>query len=65
MTEFRRTYTCAGCHGDFEKTRTEEECLEEVREVFGREMNPDDDVLVCDDCFQEIMGRLAERGFTN
>ena len=48
-------YTCSACGHTFLKSQTDEEAFEEFNDSF-----PDEDieegVLVCDDCYNEIMG---------
>lgn len=48
-------YRCSHCHKVFEKGWTEEEAAEELSETFGDIETPDCDI-VCDDCYNKIMG---------
>lgn len=48
-----KTFTCARCGQTFGKTRTDDECREEMESHFG--FVPDEDIaIICDDCFQAI-----------
>ncbi len=46
-------YTCAICGGIFEKARTDEEALEESRQIFG-DIPKEEMEIVCDDCYEKI-----------
>lgn len=45
--------TCERCSLIFTPANSEEEVKDEFKQLFGREPNSDD-VMVCDDCFQEL-----------
>lgn len=48
-------FTCAACGGEFESAWTEEEAEAEAA-VHGFDVVPlEDRVLVCDECFPQIM----------
>lgn len=51
-----REYECAECHGVYEQVWSDEEAEAESKELFG-EIAPEDKRIVCDDCFNRIMGR--------
>lgn len=46
-------FECAMCHGTFETDRPHEEALAEAKQYYG-EIKPDDQAIVCDDCFMKI-----------
>lgn len=46
-------YTCANCGRTFNKGWSDEEAEAEAVEAFGAV--PDDPVLLCDDCYEELM----------
>ena len=60
MTGTGESYECAVCHGTFTKTRSDEEALAEMRETWTPCPGDDDPGLVCDGCFDRVMG-WAER----
>jgi|HubBroStandDraft_6_1064221.scaffolds.fasta_scaffold00134_64 hypothetical protein len=47
-------YICAMCGGTFEKSRSDEEALAEMKENFGDVPATEPLDIVCDDCFQKI-----------
>ena len=51
-------FQCAKCSGIFEKGWSDEAAKEEAQEVFGKrpENWNDDAMMVCDDCYNEMMG---------
>lgn len=53
MIEPVNTFTCAGCHGTFDKTGTDEERDAEATEIFGKHPKDwkDQAMVICDDCF--------------
>ena len=55
MTGIGEPYECAVCHGRFEKTRSDEEALAEMRETWRPHDGDEDQGTVCDDCFRRIM----------
>lgn len=50
-------YQCEQCRGVFTKARADDEAWQETKEIFG-DVNRQDCAIVCDDCFNEIMGRV-------
>lgn len=50
-------FRCCECGGIFEKGWTEEEAIEEQRIVFNEEPK-DDDVVMCDDCYQKFAAKI-------
>ena len=52
MTE---QFTCAVCHGTFDKGWSDEEARQERSEVFGNAFKDEDCVIVCDDCYVKPM----------
>ena len=46
-------FICAMCHNEFEKGRSEEEALLELKETFG-DYSPEECELVCDGCWEKI-----------
>lgn len=55
MTE---TFTCAHCGWTGEKGWSDEEAEAEAAQNFG-DLEPDDRVLICDDCYR-VMVKLAD-----
>jgi len=55
------TFTCDACRGVFEKEWTDEEAREEEADLFGAMAGPESGI-VCEDCWQKIMGRAADAG---
>jgi hypothetical protein len=54
------SYICDCCGGTFVKTRSDEEALAEARSEWkpggeGDVSNPEDNAVICDDCFRELM----------
>lgn len=54
------TYTCELCRGTFDKTISDEQAVAE-RTVLWPNEEPDGFALVCDECFEEIMGKSVTR----
>lgn len=57
-------YTCAACNGTFHRDPevwTEEDALEEFRMNHGRDKS-DDDVIICDGCYQKLLAKLLAMG---
>lgn len=54
------TFTCDNCGETFDKTWSDAEAAAEAQELFpGIDIsNPDEAGVVCDDCFEHIMGRV-------
>jgi hypothetical protein len=54
------TFTCDNCGGTFGKMRPDEEAEAEAQELFpGIDVtDPEESGVVCDDCFDHIMGRV-------
>lgn len=52
-------FTCGNCFKEFIKLNSEKEAMEEAVDIFGEVENP---VLVCDDCYNELMGAVKESG---
>lgn len=51
-------YECAICHGIFAKSRSDEEALEETKNVFGKDYSQEnidngDLAVICDDCWKK------------
>lgn len=46
-------FTCAECGGTFEKGRTDEEALSELKIKFPGH-NPEDCEIICDDCWKSL-----------
>jgi DNA-directed RNA polymerase subunit RPC12/RpoP len=53
-----KTYKCAVCGGIFDSEWTDEEAEAERQKNFGGEPK-EDDALVCDDCYKEIIRQLG------
>lgn len=51
-------YKCSSCGGVFEKSRPDEEALEESVETFG-EMKQENLAIVCDDCYNNFMKQYS------
>ena len=49
------TYQCAACDGVFGKCRSDEEAAAERDENFP-DLEPEDEAVVCDDCYRKMMG---------
>lgn len=47
------TYTCEMCGKTYEKGRTDEEAIAEMKEHFG-EVPKEEQATICDDCFNKI-----------
>lgn len=56
------TFTCAHCHGTFEKDWTDEEAATEALEVWGP-LGTDDQTIVCDDCYQAMTSEVPPADF--
>ena len=57
-----RQYTCQGCGRSFVSEWTEEEKMQEMRDLWGN-LPPEEQATVCDDCFQRLLtetGRMKE-----
>lgn len=50
------TYRCAECGGIFEKGWTDDEALQEYEAIFSASEKATPAAVVCDDCYQKIMG---------
>ena len=48
---------CYGCGVEFEPANSEEEAWEEVEENGWGDIPKDQMCVVCDDCYNEIMGK--------
>lgn len=54
-------YACANCGQEYEKTRTDEECWNELIDTMKPEVLKDEEIVViCDDCYQLLMARVRE-----
>ena len=51
-------YTCAACGETFTKVWSDEEATAEAEQLFPNDL--DDLVVVCDDCWQEMVGATPE-----
>lgn len=49
------TFTCAACHGTFPKGWSDEEALAESVDVFGVALPTEDQAVICDDCYKQMM----------
>ena len=49
------TFVCAACHGTFPKGWSDEEALAESVDVFGVALPAEDQAVVCDDCYKQMM----------
>jgi hypothetical protein len=47
-------FTCAFCHGVFEKGRSDEDAVTERESHFGPVSLEECDFVVCEDCWQKI-----------
>ena len=57
----KNTFICSQCKEEFEEEWTKEEALKESKELFPKNWeNGDEMVVVCDDCFNIIIGELNE-----
>jgi DNA-directed RNA polymerase subunit RPC12/RpoP len=50
-----KSYVCASCGGRFLYGRPDEDALAEALRDFGKRSTDPDMVLVCDDCYAQIM----------
>lgn len=50
MDVTKDTYTCSLCKEKFEKGWSDEEAMQESKEIFGN-LPPQDLAVICDDCF--------------
>ena len=48
-------YKCNGCGGIFERTSPEEEMIKEVEDNGWGDIDMDNMVIVCDDCYKKII----------
>jgi hypothetical protein len=48
------TFTCAGCHCTFQQGWTDADAVAEELVVFGT-AHRSDDVVLCDDCYAELL----------
>lgn len=53
-------YTCSVCGNTYKKVRSEEDCIKELKEVWG-DCSPDECDIVCDDCYQIIIKDKEQR----
>lgn len=62
----KNEYRCEMCGGIFEKGWTDEEALEEYKNIFGEEATiANDNYVVCDDCYHLVVSKLHQHdGFT-
>jgi hypothetical protein len=56
-------FKCAICGKVFESSWSEEEALAELVENFGKDCNVEDCEVVCDDCYQEMIGEYPIEEF--
>lgn len=54
-------FECALCHGVYERNPewTDADMEAEALEIYGRHIEEDDRVLICDDCHILVMGDLG------
>ena len=62
MSGLGDSFTCANCHGTFEKNRSDEEAAEELAANFDGEFTTEDCDVICDDCYRKFMGWAAAEG---
>lgn len=58
------TYVCANCGEENVKGWSDAQAVAEFKARFGREPDPADDVLLCDDCHELIMKWMRTREMT-
>lgn len=51
-----QAYTCAACKQIFFSDRDDEEALQEARQVFGKEIDREPLEVVCDVCWEKMVG---------
>lgn len=55
-------FKCSLCLNTYEKAWSDEECKEEMKQIWG-EIPEDEQVVICDDCFnQKSNGEIKELG---
>ena len=55
-------FTCDQCGRTFKRGRPDEEAHVEALRLFGVRGDAPGMAIVCDDCYCEILGRIAEGG---
>jgi DNA-directed RNA polymerase subunit RPC12/RpoP len=58
-------YRCEACGEEYVAERTAAECVAEQEVLFGKEHDPKDAAVVCDDCHKKILAwyeRQRRRG---
>ncbi len=58
-------YTCAFCHGTFEKGWTEQEALAEASSIWGQQPSTHDMAVVCDDCYKRMTTAFSPTDLIN
>ena len=53
-------YTCDNCGAVHEKTWSDEEAMAEMTATWQPHKGADDLAVICDDCFQAIIGRVRQ-----
>ena len=53
-------YTCDNCGAVHEKTWSDEEAMAEMTATWQPHAGDDDLAVICDDCFQAIIGRVRQ-----
>lgn len=64
MTTSPVNYTCAQCGGVFTSERSDEEAHVEAARNFGKDGHQPGMVVVCDDCYREIVGPSGDELIT-
>lgn len=52
-----KEYTCSGCHKTFTTAWSDEEAMQESKEVWG-EYSKEDLAVVCDDCYNKVTNNI-------
>ena len=52
------TFICANC-GEEHDSGSEDEAVTEARTAFGEDIDISACAAVCDDCYEQIMGRIG------
>jgi hypothetical protein len=59
------TFTCAQCGGDFTSERSDEEAHAEAERNVGKDGRAPGMVVVCDDCYGDVMARHRDESITD
>ncbi len=60
MTGLGEPYVCDVCHGEFVKTVSDEECMDEALDLYPAEHLAEGVGTVCDDCYVEVLAWARE-----